>query len=198
LKSDSKIVLTLIACYLVIGIYNYSGTQVFLTPFFLNYYIFTAVAIWFFASSIKSCKNLLLGTYLLGIFALSSTHQMTISSFVTFFKMYSYENIIIPPVISLIGVLTFFICLSIIEHQRLKQTNFSLINFFPTLILITAIASKLLNFGFWATISLSAYMLIFIISLRQEKFRNWPEFHTIGYQYVLFFVLQNIWFLTTL
>ena len=176
MKSDSKIVLIIIACFIVIGIYNYSASGVFLTPFFLNYFIFPLVAIWFFAKY----RGAILGVYLIGILSISLSHYMMLETLISqIFKIESLYNFRIDPYHKLLGVALYFFALIYIEISRLHPVRHKLVNWFPTIILLLSFVFTLGNFGYWQAISLSVYMISYLISLRQPYFENKNQFRSI-------------------
>ncbi len=198
MNSDRKIVLTIIACFLVIGIYNYSASGVFLTPFFLNYFIFSLVSIWFLVKGIILGKKLIYAVYTIGILGVSVTHPMTIQSIAAYFKIRQLEGISLPPLYEFIGLLLFFMALCFIEIRRIRSTQVRIINWIPTVLLMVSAVATFYGLGYWQVFALSAYILSYLFSLRQSFQQNQSEFQGVGYQLFLFFVLENIRFLSTL
>lgn len=177
------------------GIYNYSASGVFLTPFFLNYFIFSGVGLWLFVKHLKSGHQLLYGIYALGILGVSATHPMTLQSFSTYFKLpYTAPHAIWQ----LVGLLLFFGTLMIIEIKRIRIQPKSWSNWLPFLLLLTSIITTFLNLGYWQILFISVYIISYQISLKQTNYQNEKGLQGVGYQLLLFFVLENTRFFSTL
>ena len=196
---------------MVIGLYNYSGTGVFITPFFLNYYIFLGVAIWFWIKSILQSKSTahddgltpeksssILGIYALGLAALTITHSLTINTLANLFKIEALANFEVQPLYKLIAIVFFFTTLFWIELKRLKTNRQNILNWIPLALILTSFIFTLGNYHIAQSVFLSLYMIGFILSLKQKSYQNKLEWTSLGYQFVLFLILENIRFLSML
>ncbi len=161
----------------------------------MNYFIFSGVSLWLFVKHFKSDHQLLYGIYALGMLGVSATHPMTVQSFSTYFKLpFSTPNAIWQ----LIGLLLFFSALIFIEIKRIRIQPKTWFNWLPLLLLLSSILSTFLNLGYWQIICISAYILSFQVSLQQNNYQNEKGLQGIDYQLLLFFVLENTRFFSTL
>lgn len=197
MPSITKIVFSFIALYIVIGFYNFSSSGQFITPFFLNYFILLATAIYSFLVDRNANGSLLLALYAFAILSIASSHSITLSILNKWVGFSDYSTIVAYDIHKLISIIVFYSTLGYIHTKAIKLHQQNKWFWLPILFLIGSLLSVLLNLGFWQVLLLSAYLLSFILFSNTLNKDGNPIFLALVLQFVLFLVIENIRLLTT-
>lgn len=197
MPSEAKIVFSCIAFYLVVGLYNYSGTGVFITPYFLNYFVLFSVSIYSFFKNRSAKFSHSLALYSVGILSISSSHSLTLTILNKWFGISDLSTITASDLHKLIAITIFYVVLFLIHLHAVRHHKHTKWFWLPLVFLIGSLIAVLINNGLWQTILLSAYMLSFIVFSNRLNIKNYQTYTALVFQFVLFLVLENIRFITT-
>lgn len=190
--SDRKIIISTVAFFAISGLYNYSATGVFLTPFFLINFILSGIALWFAFKYRKTESAYLLWVYAISLIALTSTDQIGINAIASLLHLTppNYNNW--SEFIFILVYLIIAIAWGLIDFKRLKTIGFGVRTILPSLFLIIGISGAFLNLPLLQNYGIALFIVSFhvIVSLGKEEFGEVIE--NISQQFILFLILQSI------
>ncbi len=197
MPSTAKIVLSFIALYIIIGIYNYSGAGSFITPFFLNYYVLIGVGIYSYLINRKDAQSRLLALYSLALISIASSHSLTITTLNRWIGFSESTTIIVPDLYKLISILIFYTVLIYILFRSVPHHQNNQWFWVPFGLLLSSLIAVFMNNNLWQAVLLSLFMLSFVLWSNQFNAKHKHIFTAISFQLVLFLVIENIRFFTT-
>ena len=197
MPSTAKIILVSIAFYLVVGIYNFSGSGTFITPYFLNYFLLIAISIYGFSVNIKEQCSYILICYAIGLTAIASSHSLTLTLLNKWIGFSNYTTISSTDIHKLIAIIIFYGILFYIHIKAVQHHKTSLWFWLPLLFLLGSLVAVFINNGLWQAILLSIYMISFVLSSNKLNVQDLQVYRVLILQYVLFLVIENIRIITT-
>ena len=191
--NELKIVLIVIAIYLVLGFQNLVNTSVFLIPYELNPLILLGVAaIIFFGQIIRNQNPSFKAVYFTGILFYSFLSTRTLSLFSNYFDYQIFNEVAKNEFTALIVILVFYsaIFTLIVKIRTKSYFYYSLL-----LLLILSFIGALANNELLQIICFTAFVLVGVIYNKIDLNNDKKElFLPILYQLFLFIILENTYF----
>ena len=195
MEKELKIVLVVIATYLLLGFQNLVNTSVFLIPYELNPLVILSVSIFVLIGNIRKNneRRLLNFTYFIGVMFYSLLSTRTLSVLYNNTNMNVFSDLANSDFTALIAISGFFTVLIIIMYiirsrSYLYCTSGSL--------LLLSFIGALANFELVQIICFTSFTIAVIIYAKTELKEHLKSiFSPVLYQLFLFVLLENTYFI---
>jgi hypothetical protein len=197
MPSTEKIVFSVIAFYLVVGLYNFSGGAGFITPYFLNYLLLVAVSLYASIIHRKDPYAIYSWLYSLALLSIASAYSLTLTVLNKWLGFSEFSTITAHDIHKVLSIIIFYSILLVISVKLIWYPKQSKWFWIPLLFLLLSFISVFLNLGIAQAILLSGFFVAFIFSARSSSDSKQAILQRLNFQFLLFLVLENIRLVTT-
>lgn len=192
--NELKIVLIVIAIYLVLGVQNLVNTSVFLIPYEVNPLVIFSVSIISLVRGFKNSSHIYIkAIFCVGILFYAFFSSRTLNILHNRFQYDLFLDILNNDFSALIAILGFYIAMFILN---VKMRSKSFLFYFSLVLLLSSFIGALVNLEYLQIIGFTFYV-ISLIGLTKFEIDNgkYNAFLPMIYQLFLFVILENTYFI---